>query len=197
MLSDMTVRELYELTNEGTDMEKDQIEYVALEGWICTNRSSGKVGFIEFNDGTYFKNAQLVYADTLAGGLPTVCKGITKYTSQYPVIVGERWAPEKCEAEEKRIVLETQQALQKCITRPVPQGVFDALTSHAHNFGWPRTCASASVSAINAGDLKRGCDLLAYKPDGSPNWSNVGNRFIQGLHNRRKAEREICLTDLR
>ena len=66
MLSDMTVRELYELTNEGTDMEKDQIEYVALEGWIRTNRSSGKVGFIEFNDGTYFKNAQLVYADTLA-----------------------------------------------------------------------------------------------------------------------------------
>ena len=46
MLSDMTVRELYELTYEGTDMEKDQVEYVSLQGWIRTNRSGKNVGFI-------------------------------------------------------------------------------------------------------------------------------------------------------
>jgi len=33
----------------------------------------------------------VVYADKLAGGLPTVCKGITKWASPYPVVVGERW----------------------------------------------------------------------------------------------------------
>ena len=31
MLSDMTVRELYELTIDGSDMEKDQMEYVSLQ----------------------------------------------------------------------------------------------------------------------------------------------------------------------
>ena len=36
MLSEMTVRELYELTLEGTPMEKDQVEYVTLQGWIRT-----------------------------------------------------------------------------------------------------------------------------------------------------------------
>ena len=65
MLSDMTVRELYELTIDGSDMEKDQVEYVSLQGWIRTNRSGKNVGFIALNDGTYFKNAQIVYTDTL------------------------------------------------------------------------------------------------------------------------------------
>src|SRR5574344_266145 len=35
---------------------------VHLEGWVKTNRDNGSVGFIEFNDGTFFKNAQLVYS---------------------------------------------------------------------------------------------------------------------------------------
>ena len=65
MLTDMTVRELYELIQNGTDLEKDQIEYVSLQGWIRTNRSGKKVSFIALNDGTFFKNAQLVYTDAL------------------------------------------------------------------------------------------------------------------------------------
>lgn len=34
---------------------------VTLEGWIKTNRDNGSVGFIAFNDGSYFKNIQIVY----------------------------------------------------------------------------------------------------------------------------------------
>ncbi|WP_275905141.1 asparagine--tRNA ligase [Eubacterium sp. AF05-24] len=41
------------------------MEYVQLQGWIRTNRCSGKLGFIELNDGTYFRNAQLVYTQDL------------------------------------------------------------------------------------------------------------------------------------
>ena len=66
MLTEMTVRELYEMTIDGSDMEKDQMEYVYLQGWIRTNRSGKNVSFISLNDGTYFKNAQIVYTDTLA-----------------------------------------------------------------------------------------------------------------------------------
>lgn len=62
----MTVRELYEVTLSADQIEKDQIEYVQLEGWIRTNRNNGSVGFIELNDGTYFKNAQLVYTKELS-----------------------------------------------------------------------------------------------------------------------------------
>ncbi|MBR2824930.1 MAG: asparagine--tRNA ligase [Solobacterium sp.] len=65
MLSEMTIRELYELTLDGGELEKDQVEYVSLQGWIRTNRTGKNVGFIALNDGTYFRNAQLVYTDEL------------------------------------------------------------------------------------------------------------------------------------
>lgn len=67
MPSEMSVRELYALTAEGTELEKDQVEYVQLQGWVRTNRSGKNVSFIALNDGTYFQNAQIVYsADTLS-----------------------------------------------------------------------------------------------------------------------------------
>ena len=61
----MTIRELYEIVLGGSHVEIDSIEYVQLQGWVRTNRSSGKIGFIELNDGTYFRNAQLVYSSEL------------------------------------------------------------------------------------------------------------------------------------
>jgi len=66
MLDFYTVRELYELCINGSMMELDQIEYVELEGWVRTNRDNGSIGFIELNDGTYFKNCQVVYNPDLS-----------------------------------------------------------------------------------------------------------------------------------
>lgn len=54
--------ELYDIVISGDDSEKEAIKYVELEGWVRTNRDNGSIGFIEFNDGTYFKNVQLVYS---------------------------------------------------------------------------------------------------------------------------------------
>ena len=61
MFEYMTIRELYELAISGQELEKDNVEYLEIQGWIRTNRDNGSIGFIELNDGTYFKNAQLVY----------------------------------------------------------------------------------------------------------------------------------------
>ncbi len=66
MFEFMTVRELYEIAFSKNHMEMDSLEYVQLQGWIRTNRCSGKLGFIELNDGTYFRNVQLVYESELA-----------------------------------------------------------------------------------------------------------------------------------
>lgn len=65
MISYMTIRECYELLQYGTEVELDAIEYVQLQGWIRTNRKGKNVGFIELNDGTYFRNAQCVYENSL------------------------------------------------------------------------------------------------------------------------------------
>jgi hypothetical protein len=52
----------------------------------------------------------VVYADKLASGLPTVCNGVTKRVTSTPIIVGERWTDEKCEAEERAAVAAVLQA---------------------------------------------------------------------------------------
>ena len=53
--------DLYDIIVFGDEAEKANVNEVELEGWVRTNRDNGSIGFIEFNDGTYFKNVQLVY----------------------------------------------------------------------------------------------------------------------------------------
>ncbi|NLW22072.1 MAG: asparagine--tRNA ligase [Tissierellia bacterium] len=55
----VTIREIFK--NPEKYFDKD----VIIEGWIRTLRSSKKFGFIEVNDGTFFKNLQVVFSDEL------------------------------------------------------------------------------------------------------------------------------------
>ena len=61
----ITIRELYARHSQGEDLSA--LPPVLLEGWIRTNRDSGSIGFISLNDGTCFKNLQVVYNDKLEG----------------------------------------------------------------------------------------------------------------------------------
>lgn len=60
----LTNRKLFNEFYDKVDLNNKE---VTLEGWVRTNRNNGSIGFIEFNDGSYFKNVQLVYQnDTYA-----------------------------------------------------------------------------------------------------------------------------------
>ena len=137
---------------------------------------------------------QAVYVDKLAGNLPTACKGITRFTSPEPVVVGDIWSEERCNRVLSQIATNTQYGLLDCIAAPMSQNTFDALTDHAHNFGVHATCTSRAAGLIDAGRLEEGCNALSTRPDGSPAWSYVGTRFYAGLQRRRKAETALCLT---
>jgi GH24 family phage-related lysozyme (muramidase) len=145
----------------------------------------------------------VVYADKLARGLPTVCKGITRYTSPYPLIVGDYWSPARCAEVEQLVTEKGQLALADCLSnQAIGQKTFDALSSHGHNFGVPSTCASRAVGLINAGRIAEGCKALAWAPDGkTPVWSSVTDaqgrkQFVPGLHARRRAEAAMCAEGL-
>ena len=142
------------------------------------------------------KRVLTVYADKLAGGLPTVCNGLTRHVTTTPIIVGQVWTTEKCEIHESAVTHTIQRELVKCFTRLPPQSVFDAATSHAWNFGVRKTCGSTSMKLWNAGQWSLGCTRIAYTPQYRPNWSNVGSKFYQGLHNRRKDEMSLCLSGI-
>ena len=54
-MADVLVRELFRNSEEYADKE------VTVRGWIRTNRGSNKFGFVELNDGSFFKSVQVVY----------------------------------------------------------------------------------------------------------------------------------------
>lgn len=56
-MKDIPVKKIYEMPEEFADKE------VRISGWVRTNRSSNKFGFIELNDGSCFKSIQVVYEE--------------------------------------------------------------------------------------------------------------------------------------
>ena len=49
------VRQLFRETEKFAGSE------VTVRGWIRTNRGSNRFGFVELNDGSFFKSVQVVY----------------------------------------------------------------------------------------------------------------------------------------
>ena len=63
----LVIKELYKNTENYINKE------VTLEGWVRTVRDSKTFGFIEINDGTFFKNVQIVFTDKLSN-FNEICK---------------------------------------------------------------------------------------------------------------------------
>lgn len=157
---------------------------VALLGFLATWEGGGR-------------NGMTVYPDALANGLPTTCYGITRRVTDEPVIVGEVWSKEKCDRVMSVALGHVQTKVLDCLTHRPPQGVFDAMSSLAWNVGYRRACNSQSMRYINTADYETGCKLLSNTFSGKPNWSYASGQFIQGLYNRRQAERDnLCLAGL-
>lgn len=160
--------------------------------------SAGLLAFLGRWEG---EGQNVVYADNLANGLPTVCKGLTRHVTDTPIVVGDTWSDAKCASEEARAVGMIQRELLRCFQIVPPQSVFDAATSHAWNLGVSATCGSGAMRSWNGGNWEIGCRRLYQSDDGRPVWSYVtkGGRkvFVRGLANRREAEYRMCMEDVR
>ena len=148
------------------------------------------------------QRALTVYADKLAGGLPTVCNGLTRHVTRTPIVVGERWSSEKCVVEEANALERVQRDLLACFKRLPPPSVLDMGSSHAWNFGTQATCGSGAMAAWNRGEWERGCQRISRGDDGRMVWSFTSRidpatgkkvfTFVQGLANRRADEATKC-----
>ena len=56
-MNKLTIRNLYKAPKDFQDQS------IAIEGWVKTVRDSKTFGFIELNDGSFFKNLQIVFAN--------------------------------------------------------------------------------------------------------------------------------------
>lgn len=66
-MNKLTIRDLYKNTDAYVDCE------ITVEGWVKTVRDSKTFGFIELNDGSFFKNVQVVFDNTLPN-FDDICK---------------------------------------------------------------------------------------------------------------------------
>ena len=66
-MKDTLIKDLYRNTNEFSGKE------VQVSGWVKTVRDSKTFGFIELNDGSFFKNVQIVFEDSLSN-FSDICK---------------------------------------------------------------------------------------------------------------------------
>ncbi len=66
-MKNLTVKDLYKSTSEFSNKQ------ITIEGWVKTVRASKNFGFIELNDGTFFKNIQIVFNNDLKN-FNEICK---------------------------------------------------------------------------------------------------------------------------
>ena len=116
-------------------------------------------------------------------GVPTICYGETKN-----VKLGQTATKEYCDSQLSARLIEFNQGVESCITRPLRDNERVAFVSLAYNIGVGAFCQSTVVRRFNAGDKAGACDAILM-------WNRAGGKVVQGLVNRRVKEREMCLKD--
>lgn len=123
-------------------------------------------------------------------GIVTICDGDTN-----DVRMGQTATHEECNARLIKQLQIHEKGMLKCIGVALPSKTQQAFLSFTYNVGVGAFCNSKSVAArINAGDVRGACEgLMTW------NKARVNGvlREVQGLTNRRKAERKLCLEGLR
>ena len=115
-------------------------------------------------------------------GILTVCNGITGPE----VIKGKRYTKQECDYLLTKHLKVHREHVYRCTNVPLTPKQFDAFTLFTYNVGGNAYCTSSLLKKLNKGDYKGACDGLLQ-------WSYVKGKWVKGLNNRRKFEREMCL----
>lgn len=113
-------------------------------------------------------------------GVPTICYGETR-----GVKMGDVATPAECTDRLAVAVVEYAQGIAPCLPPGLPAKTHAAFVSAAYNIGISGFCGSSMSRRAKAGNLSGACDALLL-------WNKAGGRVVQGLVNRRNAERALC-----
>lgn len=116
-------------------------------------------------------------------GVLTVCYG---ETAADQVDLKRTYTPAECKEMLARDLPKYDAELRKCIHVQMSPNVEAAVVSLGYNVGTAAVCRGSVAANLNRGDIRAACDsFLRY--------DRAGGRVIQGLVNRRQAERRLCL----
>lgn len=115
------------------------------------------------------------------GDVPTIGFGTTA-----GVKPGDRIEPVQALVRKLQDVQKFEGALKQCVRVPLHQYEYDAWMQFTYNVGPSAFCNSTALRKLNSGDYAGACDEMLR-------WVYVDGRKVQGLVNRREAERQLCL----
>lgn len=117
-------------------------------------------------------------------GIATACRG----TTGKDIVAGRYYTDAECDAMDEKSAVAHAQGVLRC-TSKIKGDQLVAATLLTYNIGVGAYCGSTVARRFNAGDLKGGCDAFTM-------WVRAGGKVVQGLVNRRRYERAICLRGL-
>lgn len=119
-------------------------------------------------------------------GVWTIGYGTTKYPNGIRVKKGDTCTLEQAKAYMQNDLKAFEQTVNNTVKVPVSQNQFDALVSLAYNIGSTAFKNSTLVRQLNEGNYKAAANQFNV-------WVNAGGKRMQGLVNRRAAERTLFL----
>jgi lysozyme len=119
------------------------------------------------------------------GGVWTVCYGHTGED----VIPNKRYTQKECERLLEYDVARHSAVVDKYVTVEISPETRAALISFVFNVGEGAFKRSTLLKKLNSGNTIGACDELKR-------WNKVNGKVVDGLTNRRKAERAMCLKNV-
>lgn len=154
--------------------------------WLAATASAALIAGVGALEGTRY------YAYLDIGGVPTVCQGYIG-TATDKVVMGKKYSPEECLTYTTTALKTYGEGVLGCIRRPMQERHYNAFTLMAYNVGLNGFCNSRAAKLFNAGETAAACKAMAFGPKNEPVWAYVKGKYVQGLHNRRLLESQICL----
>ena len=119
-------------------------------------------------------------------GVWTIGYGTTKYPNGIRVKKGDTCTLDQAKAYMQNDLKAFEQTVNSAVKVPVSQNQFDALVSLAYNIGSTAFKNSTLVKRLNEGNYKAAANQFDV-------WVNAGGKRMQGLINRRAAEKALFL----
>ena len=119
-------------------------------------------------------------------GVWTIGYGTTKYPNGIRVKKGDTCTLDQAKAYMQNDLKAFEQTVNSAIKVPLNQNQFDALVSLAYNIGATAFKKSTLVKRLNEGNYNAAANQFNV-------WVNAGGKRMQGLVNRRAAERTLFL----
>ena len=136
----LTIRDLYRNSDEYFD------KTITLEGWVRTVRSSKSFGFIELNDGSFFKNLQIVFEENL-NNFSEICKlSISSSIKVTGNFVKTEGAKQSFELKATEIVIENLSSLDYPLQKKKTSFEYLRTVSHLR----PRTNTFSAVFRVRS-----------------------------------------------